>query len=128
MIDQYSHESRTTNALHTPSASQQAACLRTLGPLALAVRALHCSDAACTQAMRQPARTGAVSTTAQLRLTLGGAVPAVLQRQWTPLGKSCVNFGCHLNPWEDGGSVNPALLRHFCLIKRTRQIEVRCRR
>ena len=93
MIDQYSHESRTTNALHTPSASQQAACLRTLGPLALAVRALHCSDAACTQAMRQPARTGAVSTTAQLRLTLGGAVPAVLQRQWTP-GKSRVNFGC----------------------------------
>ena len=95
MIDQYSHESRTTNALHTPSASQQAACLRTLGPLALAVRALHCSDAACTQAMRQPARTGAVSTTAQLRLTLVVAVPAVLQRQWIPLGKSCVNFGCH---------------------------------
>ena len=94
MIDQYSHESRTTNALHTPSASQQAACLRTLGPLALAVRALHCSDAACTQAMRQPARTGAVSTTAQLRLTLVVAVPAVLQRQWTPPGKSRVNFGC----------------------------------
>ena len=41
----------------------------------------------------QPARTGAVSTTAQLRLTLVVAVPAVLQRQWTPLGKSCVNFG-----------------------------------
>ena len=122
MIDQYSHESRTTNALHTPSASQQAACLRTLGPLALAVRALHCSDAACTQAMRQPARTGAVSTTAQLRLTLGGAVPAVLQRQWTPQGSLALTLDVN------GGSVNPPLLRHFCLIKRTRQIEVRCRR